>query len=429
MKNDFLQLIAILFVGVSGSLIFGHSGIHHSSILPDQKAPGEGVPLILGLVAMGAVFALFRKLMGQSKVSRGSAILFGVFITCSVGLLSTANFFSRPLPKNEWPEVEAEAFVQGGSIPATQKHFEPFKDKLELRSSMDYLFVGSNGFPDHPMMIGIQSWQQQVPLPQPYTKGNSWRIPLHPKLADKPISAKTALFSGAIALAVNGVPIFNALNNRREDTFLAGELDEYGGHCGRGDDYHYHIAPVHLQTVVGKGNPIGYALDGFPLFGFTDDLGNQPKDLDEFNGRMENGSYRYYSTKTFPYINGGLRGEVTVRGDRVDPQPKDRPVRKAREPLRDAKITDFVRDEKRQSYTLLYEIRGAEHLVQYTIHKDGAYTFTYQDDLGVKTSQVYRGRDSGGQGKMGKSKDSQEKGKKDKKGKEGKGPDGNGGDF
>jgi hypothetical protein len=37
---------------------------------------------------------------------------------------------------------------------------------------------------------------------------------------------------------------------------LAGELDEYGGHCGRADDYHYHIGPVHLEKIVGKGNPI-----------------------------------------------------------------------------------------------------------------------------------------------------------------------------
>ena len=54
-----------------------------------------------------------------------------------------------------------------------------------------------------------------------------------------------------------------ALNNRGDDALLAGELDDWGGHCGRADDYHYHIAPTHLQTVVGKKVPIAYALDGF----------------------------------------------------------------------------------------------------------------------------------------------------------------------
>ena len=108
--------------------------------------------------------------------------------------------------------------------PLAQKHFESFKDKLELRADDDFVYVGSSGFPDHPMMIGIKSWQQQVPLPQPYTGKNAWQIPLKPRLAEKPISAKTHLYRGAIALAVNGVPIFNALNNRGDDAFLAGEL-------------------------------------------------------------------------------------------------------------------------------------------------------------------------------------------------------------
>ena len=107
----------------------------------------------------------------------------------------------------------------------------------------------SNGMPSHNMMVGITSWQQQVPVPQPYTGANAWQIPAAPTLAATPISAKTALYRGAIALAVNGVPIFNALNNRGDDAYLAGELDEWGGHAGRADDYHYHVAPLHLQSM------------------------------------------------------------------------------------------------------------------------------------------------------------------------------------
>ena len=283
-------------------------------------------------------------------------------------------------------------------IPVQQKHFEPFKAKLELRSDSEFLYVGSDAFPDHPMMKGITAWQRQVPLPQPYTGRNAWRIPLNPKLAAKPISAKTALFRGAIALAVNGVPIFNALNNRGDDAYLAGELDEYGGHCGRGDDYHYHIAPVHLEKTVGKGNPIAYALDGYPLYGYTDASGREPNDLDEFNGRMEKDGYRYYATRKYPYINGGLRGEVTVRGDQVDPQPKDAPVRPAGEPLRGAKITDFVRDDEKKSYTVRYELRGQKLSWNYTINKDGTYKFVYTDAAGEKTTETLRRREGKGGG-------------------------------
>ena len=277
--------------------------------------------------------------------------------------------------------------------PAAQKHFEPFKDKLELRSDDDTLFVGSSGFPDHPMMVGIRAWQQQVPLPQPYTGKNAWQIPLKPRLADKPISGKTSLYRGAIALAVNGVPIFNALNNRGEDAFLAGELDEYGGHCGRGDDYHYHVAPLHLGKAVGKGNPIGYALDGYALYGTTDADGNAPTDLDEFNGRTEQGVYRYYSTTKYPYINGGLRGVVTVRGDGVEPQPRDAPVRPAGQPLRGAKVTEFIRDDAKRAYTLKYELRGKTLSVSYTIGTDGTYAFVFTDAAGRETGETYRRRE------------------------------------
>ncbi len=281
-------------------------------------------------------------------------------------------------------------------MPAIQKHFEPFKDKLKFRSDTDYFCVESNGMPDHRMMVGITAWQQQVPIYQAYTGRNAWQIPLHPKMADKPVSAKKELFRGAIALAVNGVPIFNPIkNDGKTDTFLAGELDEFGGHCGRADDYHYHTGPVHLEKIVGKGNPIGYALDGYPLYGYTDADGKEPKDLDEFNGRMEKGGYRYYSTKKYPYINGGVRGVVTVRGDQIDPQPRAASPRAAMPPLRGAKITGFDRDEEKKTITVKYDLKGQTHSVKYTANADGSYTFVFTDGSGKETTETYRNRPEG----------------------------------
>ena len=162
---------------------------------------------------------------------------------------------------------------------AHQAHarLENFTENVRATENGNVLLLQSNGLPEHGMMIGIRSWQQQVPLPQPYTGRNAWQIPLNPRLAQQPISARDNLMRGAIALAVNGVPIFNALNNRGEDAYLAGELDRWGGHCGRGDDYHYHTAPVHLEKIVGQGKPIAFALDGFPIFGYTEPDGSPVK--------------------------------------------------------------------------------------------------------------------------------------------------------
>src|SRR5581483_2690573 len=190
-------------------------------------------------------------------------------------------------------------------------------------------------------------------------------------------------------LAVNGVPIFNALNNRGEDSFLIGELDEWGGHCGRADDYHYHIAPLHLEKIVGRGNPIAFALDGFPIYGLTEADGSPVGKLDEFNGKFgTDGTYRYHATKTYPYINGGLRGMVQVKGDQIEPQPRTTPIRPSLSPLRDAVITDFsVLGDNH--YRLVYDVRGQKRSIEYSV-KEGSYRFVFDDGGGKKRTQTYR---------------------------------------
>lgn len=289
-------------------------------------------------------------------------------------------------PGSQKPTNESEAVSARVISPA--EAFQPFANTVQIRSNGRSLFIESNGLPQHSMMIGIRSWQQQVPLPQPYSGSNAWQIPLQPRLAARPISAKTNLFRGAIAIAVNGVPIFNALNNRKEDAFLAGELDKWGGHCGRGDDYHYHTAPVHLEKIVGKGNPIAYALDGFPIYGETEADGTPVGKLDEFNGQFDkSGNYHYHATKTYPYINGGMRGEVTVRGGQVDPQPRDSPLRPPGEPLRGAAITNFTRQDGR--YLLEYKLAGRQESIAYAV-TNGNIDFEYKNANGRVSTESYR---------------------------------------
>ncbi|QDT11981.1 YHYH protein [Stieleria marina] len=274
--------------------------------------------------------------------------------------------------------------------PEMAGHFRHFKN-VTTRWNADTLFVQSNGLPDHNMMVGIRSWQQQVPLPQPYTGKNAWQIPLKPKLAANPVSAKHKLYRGAIALAVNGVPIFNALNNRGDDAFLAGELDQWGGHCGRGDDYHYHIAPIHLETIVGKGEPIAYALDGFPIYGPTEADGSPVGKLDQFNGQFDrDGAYHYHATTKYPYINGGMRGEVTIRGDQIDPQPRDSPLRPALQPLRGARITEFEATEKQSKLT--YSVQGRTGTVTYFPVTADDWKFTFKDPDGRTRTESYQRR-------------------------------------
>ncbi|MCP4788040.1 MAG: YHYH protein [Fuerstiella sp.] len=274
--------------------------------------------------------------------------------------------------------------------------FDAFKDKVNVRFDRDYLFVESNGMPDHSMMIGITAWQQQVPLPQSYTGNNAWRIPLNPVPARNPMSTKSHFFRGAIALAANGVPIFNPIkNDGRTDTLKAGELDKWGGHCGRADDYHYHIAPVHLETIVGPGKPVAVALDGYPIYGYNDPNGKPPTNLDWLNGHKgPDGEYHYHATKTFPYLNGGFYGEVVERDGQVDPQPRAGGVRPSLTPLRGARIVGFE-SPKPDSYVVRYEVFGDRRSVEYTVADNGSATFNFVSSQGTKTEN-YTPRQRGG---------------------------------
>jgi hypothetical protein len=154
------------------------------------------------------------------------------------------------------------AATAAANRPAQAAAFEKFAPAVGLRWDERFLYVEGTGLPAHKMMVGITAWQQQVPLPQRYTGANAWRIPLSPVPATEVLSIKNHFLRGAIALAANGIPIFNPQNNRGEVSAEIGELDQWNGHCGRADDYHYHAAPLHLQSVLGKALPIAYALDG-----------------------------------------------------------------------------------------------------------------------------------------------------------------------
>lgn len=282
-------------------------------------------------------------------------------------------------------------------VPEIAQAFEAFVKLKAIQTRWDdrYFYVESNGMPDHQMMVGITAWQQQVPLPQKYVGENAWQIPLHPVPADTPATTKNRFLRGAIAVAVNGIPIFNPLNNRGDDAYLFGELDDFGGHCGRADDYHYHLAPVHLEKTSGKGKPIAYALDGYPIYGYEEPDGSPVKNLDALNGHKDaKGNYHYHATKKYPYLNGGFYGTVIERDGQVDPQPRAEPLRPALPPLRDARITGF-KEIKAGSYTLTYDVRGTRGTVSYTLSNDGSAKFVFVDTNGRTTEDTYSPRRRG----------------------------------
>lgn len=342
-----------------------------ASSLSDRTRFPSSLPFVLTVMIVGAGAAYLFSRMAVWQRVRVAVIL------CLLALLFSGYAVQRQAQTNR---------------PAAAAPFDFHAPKVRTRWDAKYLYVESDGIPDHQMMVGIRAWQQQVPLPQPYYSENAWSIPLNPALATQPISARTALFTGAIALAANGIPIFNALNNRGVDSFSIGELDEFGGHCGRADDYHYHAAPLHILAKVGPSLPIGYALDGFPLYGLNEPDGAPATGLDEFNGHFDNaGKYHYHSTKTYPYINGGMRGVVTVSNDQIVPQPRAYSVRPFTSPLNGATITGFAKLGP-NSWSLEYRLNNQLYKVNYSIDSAGRYNFEFIDPSGAKRTESYTRR-------------------------------------
>ncbi len=271
--------------------------------------------------------------------------------------------------------------------PDIARDFAPFVDKGRVRLDWDdkYLIVESDGLPDHPMMVGITAWNRQVPIPHSYSGNNAFRIPLSPTFAAKTTPAP---YLNAIAVAVNGVPIFHPIKqDGRTDTVTAGELDQYGGHAGRADDYHYHIAPTHLAKIVGNGNPVAYALDGFPIIPAPEKDGKPTIKLDELNGAKDaEGKYAYYATLKPPYIMPGFRGTVDW-----SLQPRARGVRPYTQPLRGATITGFEHP-KADQYKLIYEHQGGKHTIAYQTQDNGSVEYTFIQPSGESRTETYQRR-------------------------------------
>ena len=317
-------------------------------------------------------------------------------------ILAAAAAFAQSIAPNapDWFGSSNGRGLPGGTNnpPPQAAPFLKFAPRVKVTWDDKYLYVQNNGLPNHGMMVGITSWQQQVPLPQPYFGENAWAIPLHPVPAKNPRSIKNNFLRGAIAVGVDGIPIFNPQNNRGEISKEIGELDLWGGHCGRADDYHYHVAPLVLQNVVGNNLPIAYALDGYPIYGLTEPDGSAPVALDEFHGHYTPGiGYHYHASTNYPYVMGGFHGEVVELNEQIDPQPHAQPIRPAQPPLHGAKITTFTNSPDEKNFSLQYSVNGQPASVNYASVGAGVWKFQFTNADGTTREATYRagGRNGG----------------------------------
>ena len=215
----------------------------------------------------------------------------------------------------------------GGNNTDLPMGFSKFIDAYtDVYVSGDYVVVETTGVPNHsspywgaghPNYSSPQSGMNVNP--NIITAQNfKFYIPLSPTVA----SSVSSTPLGSIGVSLSGVPFFNQYggpNNQPLDNEIA-SFDSYYGHPQQSGEYHYHWEPLYL-TSEDKSILVGYSLDGFPIYGPTNQSdGQYPTNLDEINGHTHvteeypDGTYHYHATATVPYLIGGFRGQVGSSG-------------------------------------------------------------------------------------------------------------------
>ena len=361
--------------------------LNHKKHLVETKYSGLKINLLSFLILIsiiGITFLLIQK-RNNNQFSKYSYLL-GSFVVFIYACKTTETVSPTNTTTTTTVTKTDPAFIE--------TVFSSFKTLVKTRYDDTYFYVESEGIPLHNMMLGITNWQQQVPIPQGYTGLNAWTIPLKPEFATTPLSLKTNFMKGAVAIAPNGIPIFNPLNNRGEDAYAIGELDQWGGHCGKADDYHYHIAPLHFEATSGK-NPIAMALDGFAIYGSKEPDGTTMQTLDAYHGHsIGTDVYHYHATTTYPYFIGSMRGKVTsdptttAPENQIIPQAKMTPIRPAGDPLKGASITNF-KSTGTNAYSLEYTVGSQKGYINYSWDAANKYTYTFVGTDGKSTTTTY----------------------------------------
>jgi hypothetical protein len=202
-------------------------------------------------------------------------------------------------------------------------------DSVVLSFTDKHLVMQSKNLPNHPTAVFPDRLQFIDGNPNYIQeKRNTWYIPLEPSENPKRVAMseenKRALPMGPIGVAMNGVVFFNPFDHIAEADAVW-RLDRCCGHPSPSNSYHYHKYPVCVNTPwaddgTGHSPLIGFAFDGFPVYGPYESAGILARDatghpLNEFNLHIDEarGPHYHVTPGKFPHIIGGYWGEVEMR--------------------------------------------------------------------------------------------------------------------
>ena len=240
--------------------------------------------------------------------------------------------------KLEAPFVEnTSAWLRDGYYDANGKlvkkpRFVP--DNVVIRFTPQHLIIQSHNLPNHPTAFFPDIWRALDGNPNHIREmASQWSIPLQPtpnpnRIAMSKGNQNNALPGGPIGVAVNGIVFFNPYDlERTEDAIW--RLDRCCGHPAPNSQYHYHKYPICIKSPWSDNGEqhsplIGFAFDGFPIYGPYEDehllAKNAPSNpLNEFNVHHDDdrGWHYHVTPGKFPHVIGGFFGTLDPKNRRA----------------------------------------------------------------------------------------------------------------
>lgn len=197
------------------------------------------------------------------------------------------------------------------------------KSKLKIVVKGQQRIITANNLPKHktgvfPIKMTDPAFQYDNNPNSISAQNVSFALPLNPVVASKP----SCLNMGPIGFTLTGAALFDALDAGGNDAPAHEIQDSCAGHPEQTGAYHYHSSSTCFSDPLGKAKKhsslIGYALDGFGIYGLKGDKGVAVtnKDLDICHGhthtiKWEGKSvslYHYHLTSEYPYTLGCFKG-------------------------------------------------------------------------------------------------------------------------
>jgi hypothetical protein len=202
-------------------------------------------------------------------------------------------------------------------------HVEWSNRTWSISSDGSTRILSGNGFPDHytgiyPIQSSDIAYKYDRNPNSILEQSLSYNLSANPTILSEP-----ECIGGEVGIMLSGIPLFDGFDADGRDAVANEVQDECSGHPQVSGEYHYHgnsncIEDTHSE-INGHSDLIGYALDGFGIYGRTGENGVEvsTNDLDVCHGHThkitwdgkEVEMYHYHITLDFPYSVSCFRGD------------------------------------------------------------------------------------------------------------------------